>query len=303
VLSAPEAASAAPRSCLATLRGALPALGRAERAVADYILEHPGRVVSASVADVAGASGTAAGTVMRLCARLGFGGFPALKTALAVDLLHLGEPRRGRLAPGAPAAEVVRHVLEASAAALRETLHAMEWDGIDAAALALAQASRVDVYGAGGLSGPLAHLVRYRFLMLGIAGSAETLAPAQLAAAQTLRPGDVALVLSHSGVAVPILDAARAARDARATVLAVTNFRASPLVGLSDVALFTAAHEPAEWAEAPGARIPMLALLDALYAATALARQPSPQAAAPVAPRAPGLPDRALAVGGREEAW
>src|SRR5436190_1861629 len=287
VLSGADEVSAPPRSCLAALRGALPALGRAERAVADYILEHPGRVVSASVADVAGASGTAAGTVMRLCARLGFGGFPALKTALAVDLVRLGEPRRGRLEAGAPAAEIVRHVLEVSAAALRETLHATEWDGIGAAAAALAGARRVDVYGAGGLSGPLAQLVRYRFLMLGIPGSAETLAPAQLAAAQTLRLGEGALVLSHSGVAVPILDAARAAREAGATVLAVTNFRASPLVGLADVALFTAAHEPTEWAEAPGARIPMLALLDALYAATALARQPGAgHAAAAVPPEA-----------------
>jgi DNA-binding MurR/RpiR family transcriptional regulator len=177
------------------------------------------------------------------------------------------------MVPGAPAGEVVRNVLEDAIGALRETLHAMEWDGIGAAAAALARARRVDVYGAGGLSGPLAQMLRYRFLMLGIPGSAETLAPAQLAAAQTLRPGDVALLLSHSGVAVPMLDAARAAREAGATVVAVSNFRASPLVGLADVALFTAAHEPAEWAEAPAARVPMLAILEALYAATALTRQ------------------------------
>ena len=110
-------------------------------------------------------------------------------------------------------------------------------------------------------------------LLLGIPGSAEILAPAQLAAAQTLRPGDVALALSHSGVAVPILDAARAAREAGATVIGVTNVRVSPLAAASDIALFTAAHEPAEWAEAPAARVPMFAVLEALYAATALARQ------------------------------
>jgi DNA-binding MurR/RpiR family transcriptional regulator len=63
-------------------------------------------------------------------------------------------------------------------------------------------------------------------------------------------------------------------------VIAITNFRASPLVELADVALFTAAHEPTEWAEAPAARLPMLAILEALYAATALAREPAVEAEA-----------------------
>lgn len=263
---------AQPRSCLASLRGALPVLGRAERAVAEYILAQPGRAVSASVADVATASGSATGTVMRLCARLGFAGFPELKTALAVDLVQLGAPPRAALAAGQPPEVVIRQVLDLGAASLRETLHALDWDAAAAAGRALSTATRIDVYGAGGISGPLAQLARYRFLILGIPGAAEVLAPAQLAAAQTLRAGDALLALSHSGVAVPILDAVRAARETGATVVAITNSHQSPLAEAADVALFTAAHEPAEWAEAPASRLPMFALFEALYAATALAR-------------------------------
>jgi DNA-binding MurR/RpiR family transcriptional regulator len=255
------------------LRGARPVLGRAERAVADYILAHPGRAVSASVSDLAKASGSAAGTVMRLCARLGFAGFPELKTALAVDLVQLGAPPSVRLEAGHPPETAIRQVLELGAASLRETLHALDWRAAAAAGRALAGAHRIDVYGAGGLSGPLAQLARYRFLILGIPGTAEVLAPAQLAAAQTLRPGDAALALSHSGVAVPILDAVRAARETGATVVAITNSHQSPLAQSADLALLTAAHEPAEWAEAPASRLPMFALVEALYASTALARE------------------------------
>lgn len=241
--------------------------------MADYILAHPGRVVSASVSDLAKASGSAVGTVMRLCARLGFAGFPELKMALAVDLVQLGAPPSATLEAGHPPDVVIRQVLDLGAASLRETLHALDWDAAAAAGRALAGASRIDVYGAGGISGPLAQLARYRFLILGIPGAAEVLAPAQLAAAQTLRPGDVALALSHSGVAVPILDAVRAAKDTGATVVAITNSHHSPLAQAADVALFTAAHEPAEWAEAPASRLPMFALFEALYASTALARE------------------------------
>ncbi|HET7767904.1 MAG TPA: MurR/RpiR family transcriptional regulator [Chloroflexota bacterium] len=265
-----------PRSCLAALRGALPSLSRAERAVAEYILSHPGRAVSASVSDLAKASGSAAGTVMRLCARLGFPGFPELKTALAVDLVQLGAPPSAALEAGQPPEAVIRQVLDLGAASLRETLHALDWDAAAAAGRALAAAARIDVYGAGGISGPLAQLARYRFLLLGFPGAAEVLAPAQLASAQTLRPGDTALALSHSGVAVPILDAVRAAKEAGATVIAITNSHQSPLAEAADIALFTAAHEPTEWAEAPASRLPMFALFEALYAATALARQAGP---------------------------
>ena len=262
-----------PRSCLAALRGALPVLGRAERAVADYLLTHPGRAVSASVAEVARNSGSATGTVMRLCARLGFAGFPELKTALAVDLVQLGAPPNATLEAGQPPEVVIRQVLELGAASLRETLHALDWPAAAAAGLALATACRLDVYGSGGMSGPLAEIARYRFLLLGIPGSAEVLAPAQLASAQTLRPGDAALALSHSGIAVPILNDARAAREAGATVVAINNSHQSPLAEAADIALLTAAHEPAEWAEAPASRLSMFALFEALYAATALARE------------------------------
>jgi RpiR family transcriptional regulator, repressor of rpiB and als operon len=65
----------------------------------------------------------------------------------------------------------------------------------------------------------------------------------------------------------------RAARDTGATVVAITNSHQSPLAEAADVTLFTSAHEPAEWAEAPAARLSMLALLEALYAATALAHE------------------------------
>ena len=269
--------STEPRSCLAALRGVLPVLGRAERAVAEYILAHPGRVISASVAEVAGASGAATGTVMRLCNRLGFGGFPALKTALAVDLVHLGSPPSGPLDASQPPDVIARRVLELSEAGLRETIHALDWKAVAAAGQALARAGRIDVYGVGALSAPLAQFARYRFLMLGYPGSAEILAPTQLAAAQTLRAGDVALALSQSGIASPILHAARAAKETGATVVAVTNVRESPLAEVASVALFTAAHEPAEWAEAPGSRVPMLAILDALYACVALARDAAHQ--------------------------
>jgi DNA-binding MurR/RpiR family transcriptional regulator len=255
------------------LRGALPVLGRAERAVADYVLAHPGRAVSASVSDLAKASGSAAGTVMRLCARLGFAGFPELKTALAVDLIQLGAPPSAILEAGQPPEVVIRQVLDLAAASLRETLHALDWPAAARAARLLAHAGRLDVYGAGGISGPLAQLARHRFLRLGIPGAAEVLAPAQLASAQTLRSGDAVLALSHSGVAVPIVDAVRAAKETGASVVAITNSHRSPLAEAADVALFTAAHEPAEWAEAPASRLPMFALFEALYAATALARE------------------------------
>src|SRR5690625_1657536 len=62
-------------------------------------------------------------------------------------------------------------------------------------------------------------------------------ARAQQISAGSLEPGSVCLVVSGSGVTATSLDAAAAARQAGATVLALTSFARGPLVAHADVAL------------------------------------------------------------------
>ena len=58
----------------------------AEKKVADYILAHPEKTVSANVSELAELSGVSDATVIRMCKHLGYQGFYQMKINLARDL-------------------------------------------------------------------------------------------------------------------------------------------------------------------------------------------------------------------------
>jgi DNA-binding MurR/RpiR family transcriptional regulator len=73
------------------------ALTRAERRVADVVLEDPEAVAFGTVAEVARRAGTSGATVVRLGARLGFDGFSALQDAVRAELAHRLRPATERI--------------------------------------------------------------------------------------------------------------------------------------------------------------------------------------------------------------
>ena len=74
--------------CVARIRSSYAALTPRERAVADYVLDHPD-VVYQSVTAVARCSGTGLASVVRFCKRLGCAGFQDFKIRSAADSARL----------------------------------------------------------------------------------------------------------------------------------------------------------------------------------------------------------------------
>jgi DNA-binding MurR/RpiR family transcriptional regulator len=72
-------------------------LTAAERRVAEAILASPQAVGFGTVADLAGAAGAGAATVVRLATKLGFDGFSELQTSIQRDLLHQLRPAAERI--------------------------------------------------------------------------------------------------------------------------------------------------------------------------------------------------------------
>lgn len=80
------------------------ALTRAERRVAEVVLSRPQVVGFGTVAELAGAAGTGAATVVRLAAKLGFSGFTDLQASIRDDLARQLRPAAERIheSPGHP---------------------------------------------------------------------------------------------------------------------------------------------------------------------------------------------------------
>lgn len=257
-------------AALARIRGLEGSLTPSERAVARLVLSQPDEVLSLSVEALAARAGVSTATVMRLCQSLGFSGFKEFKLTLALErgtttAAVLQEEIRAEDTP----VQVARKVLASEALALQETLDLLDERALERAVAALAGARSIEIYGMGS-SAPVVVDAYYRFRRLGLRASTPPDSHMQVVTAALLGPGDVVLVISHTGRTREVVATARRASEAGATVIALTSFLRSPLLGHADIHLVTAVREATSRVEAMAARTAHLAIIDTLYVALAL---------------------------------
>ncbi len=257
-------------SVTARIRALQESLTPSEMAVAQVILAGSQEVLNLSVEALAGQAGVSTATVMRLTQALGFSGFREFKIALAVE--------SGGAKPAAldeeisrtdSALQVVRKVVQTEVLALQETVELLDEEELEAALDVLHQARRIELYGMGS-SAPVVIDAFYRFLRIGLNVSTPPDSHMQAVTSSLLRPGDVAFVISHTGKTKAVINAARRAREAGATVVALTSFFRSPLLKEAHIHLVAATSETSSRVEAMASRTAHLAVIDALYVALAL---------------------------------
>ncbi|WP_412542436.1 MurR/RpiR family transcriptional regulator [Longispora sp. K20-0274] len=259
---------------LIRIRSLLPELTGALQRVAEQVLADPLRAARATIVELAERSGTSPATVTRFCRALGFEGYAELRLAVAAEA---GAATRaagwsvdiGReILPTDPLDRVLNQIIVADARAIESTAALLDLDAVDAAATAIANANRVDIYGIGGsaLVGAELQICLHR---IGVASWAWTEVHLGLASSALLGPGDVALGVSHSGGARETIEMLAEAGSHGATTIALTSFPRSPLGELADIVLTTAATEIAFRPDALSARHSQLVVLDLVYVAVA----------------------------------
>jgi RpiR family carbohydrate utilization transcriptional regulator len=256
---------------LAQIRSALPSLRPSDAKVARVLLDAPDRATSLTVAELAAAADVSDATVIHCCKELGFSGFQHLKFALARDhvpasnLLHEQE----RLGTGSATADVVAGVLGSTVRAVEDVRGTLDLDQFDAVVAAILRARRICVIGALP-SLMLAEDAAYRFATIGRPAEAPATDTAQRLACTQLEPGDLCLVISHTGATKQSFAALEAAAAAGATTAAITSFARSRLAAEVDHALVAGAAAASVRVEAMASRFAHLAVIDALYVAVVL---------------------------------
>lgn len=261
-------------SVLIRVRGALPNLRPAEQRVAQAVLEDPAGVSESSITTVAKRCQTSETTVLRFCRAIGLAGYPELRIALARAAqweesdAHAGAPVSGVIDQFDTLADVVAKITYADARAVEDTGAALDLEVLEQAVQAVCNAARIDIYGTGAsaLVGADLHQKLHRIGLVSFHWPEAHLA---LTSAAVLKPGDVAVGISHTGTTIDTVDALRVARSRGATTVAVTNFDGSPLTGESDHVLTTAARETTFRSGAMSSRIAQLVVVDCLFAGVA----------------------------------
>lgn len=259
-------------SGLGRIRAAYPGLSPKFQAVAAHILQSPRDVVHLSINQLAEVTGCAEATIFRLCKQLGFRGYQDLKIALAQEVVD--QPVQNiheEVGQTDNMITVAQKVFQANIGGLNDTLQLLESGALERAVQLLHHAERVEFYGNGG-SASIAEDAFHKFMRTGLSCIAHTDSHLQVMAAGLLRPGCVAVGISHSGSNKDMLEALQVAKASGAQTIVITSYRKSALSQLADVVLYTSTRETAFRTEAMSARLAQLSLIDTLYVGVSLLR-------------------------------
>src|SRR5690606_21166171 len=259
---------------LAKVRAALPEFTGALQRVAESVLNDPSAAARATIVELAERSGTSPATVTRFCRALGFEGYSDLRIGLASET---GRGARiagwtvdiGReIQPTDPLDRVLGQIMAADTQAMHDTAALLDLKQVARAADAIAAARRVDIYGASG-SALVGNEMQFSLHRIGVAAWAWSAVHNGLASAALLRPGDVAIGISHSGQTTETIEMVAEAGSHGALTVVLTSFPRSPLADVADVVLLTASQRTTYRPDALSARHPQLVVLDLLYIAVA----------------------------------
>ncbi|WP_193107035.1 MurR/RpiR family transcriptional regulator [Brachybacterium sp. FME24] len=243
---------AASRPVLQTLRDALADLTPTLQRVAEEILEDPLAAGSTSITALAGRAGTNAATVSRLAPRLGYSGFPELRSAIALENGRNAQSGWERDIGGAisledPAADVLDILAGTAARALRDAVSGIDVVRVEQAARVIAGAERVHLYGEWGDSVALREL-HLRLQRIGVAAWFLDSGPVTLhAVCNTLTEQDVVVVLNRSGEDDVTARLLREASARGATTVAVHGMPGSPVDHGAEISVYSGIRNGEVW--------------------------------------------------------
>lgn len=268
-----DGAEAGAGQLLVQLRSRLPGLSGALRQVADIILDDPEWASRATIVELGERSGTSSATVTRFCRSLGLAGYTELRVGIATELGRAAQAGwevgiGADVLPDDPLDRVMRTLLTVDLRAMQETAAALDLRAVDAVVEGVIGARRVDFYAIGGSAAVLEDM-QLRMHRIGIASWTWSDVHNGLTSAALLRPGDVAIALSHSGRTTETVEMLAQASARGALTVALTNFVPSPIAEVADHVLSTSVREPSFRSGAMSARHSQILVLDLIYLAVA----------------------------------
>ena len=237
-------------------------LGKAEKKIADWIFENPGKIIPLSIVELADRCQCSEATIVRFSKKIGLEGYQDLKISLATE--NNTTTVSTVISPDDTAFGMYEKVCNEIYCSLELTKKSLRPDRLTAAANALCSARKIVVFGLGN-SASVALDASHKFIRAGLSATAYSDNHMQVIAASHLGEGDVAVGISHSGSSKDIVDALKIAKGRGATTIAITNVGKSPIDKYSDFILNTSSTETEYSILGLHSRIAQLAIIDTLY--------------------------------------
>ena len=239
-----------------------PTLSKAEKKVADFIVENPTKILSLYITELAQVSGASEASIVRFSKKLGFKGYQQLKIAIAKE--PEARPVSTNISKSDSALGVLEKVCEDIYCSLEKTKKSIDATALQNCANALLSAKKILFFGLGN-SASIAVDASHKMLRLGLNAFAYTDNHMQIISAAHTDKDSVVIGISHSGQSKDVIDAITIAQKNGATTIALTSQIKSSLSKISDIVLCTVSDETNYRILGLSSRIAGLTIIDALY--------------------------------------
>jgi glucokinase len=208
------------------IRHLLHELSPAEQRVAKLVLDHPRKVLSEPIVEIAKLADVSQPTVIRFCRSLGFSGLADFKLKFAGSLTGTIPVRHSQVRTTDSTHDLSAKVIDNTVSAILKFRDQLDVASIDRAIELLRRAKRIEFYAMGN-SRVVALDGQHKFFRFRIPTAIYGDSHLFGLAAELLGPGDVVVAISTSGQLPELLAAVDTARAAGADVIAITSSKSA----------------------------------------------------------------------------
>lgn len=220
---------------LTRIRMAIPSLSRAEKAVAESVLENPEAVAQLTLAQLSRESRSSDATVIRFARAIGFDGFTAMQKAFAGCISVNDDPSLLSVMQSDDMASILKKVYQSNIQILSDTLELAD-ASYDRALDAMLRARAIHFFGVGDAHAACEQ-ASMKISRMGIPSTSHSDVMLQLTAAGNMTKEDVCIAVSYEGRSRNVVECQRVAKSRGATTIGVTGISKSPLIKYTDICL------------------------------------------------------------------
>nr|WP_314464146.1 MurR/RpiR family transcriptional regulator [uncultured Clostridium sp.] len=243
--------------------------GEAEKQLISRLQRNPESVLRKTIKEIAKETYTSPATIVRLCKKLGCKGYKDFQSTLAYEVALFRESRDiafQKITQNDTVEDIIYKVTKKNIESLETTRKLLEPKIITECVKLLETGRTVSLFGLG-TSLLVARDLYLKLLRADVICSLCDDWHAQFLTARNLRAGDVAIVISYSGLTEEMLQCAKEAKANGAKVIAITRAVESKLAAEADFVLPVAATELIHRSGAMSSRISQLNVVDVLFTA------------------------------------
>ena len=255
---------------LTQIKASIDQLSRSERKVAEFVLADASRVLSMSIARVAKEADVSEPTVNRFCRTFSATGFPDFKLKLAQSLASGPALTTSMVSENDSMPEIFSKLTDKAVCSVQDLKSSIDIPTLERAVDLFCQARQVAFFGMGA-SGSVARDAQHKFFRFNVPVVAYEDGLMQRMHASAMGTGDLAVVISHTGRTRAMVEAATFAREAGASVLALTRSD-TPLSRVASLTLPVNVDENTDLYIPMVSRLMQLLVLDVLVTGVAQKR-------------------------------